>query len=197
MGYKSSYWALLYLEAMEAYSSMQDVGIVDPLVTPNAISAVRHDISKQFIDRETGEVAAWISCDLPSGSSPISLCDATQVLPQQQTKVSYGFMPSLALAVKLHLEPKDLLQQNLATMRKRAQVYGATWQLNSRPLETGPPPNFDSQRSRLPHAASCTRFGIFSFAPAEPLNNSLASILVANRSIRASSGCRWFRCAFF
>lgn len=122
MGYKSSYWALLYLEAMEAYFSLQDLGAVEELVTPDMITSVRSDISRQFIDQETGEVAAWISCDLPAKSNATSPCDSTQVLPEQQTKVAYGFVPSLALAVKLKLEPNDILARNLATMRQRAQV---------------------------------------------------------------------------
>lgn len=121
MGYKSSYWALLYLEAMQAYLSLQSLAAVDNLVTPDTIAAVRTDISRQFID-ETGEVAAWISCDLPAKSNTTSPCDPTQVLPEQQTKVAYGFVPSLALAVKLKLEPNDILARNLATMRQRAQV---------------------------------------------------------------------------
>lgn len=122
MGYKSSYWALLYLEAMEAYSSLQELGVVDTLITPSAIAAVRSDISAQFVDHMTGEVAAWISCDLPARPGAASPCDPSQVLASQQTKVSYGFMPSLALAVKLQLEPKGVLAENLANMRQRAQV---------------------------------------------------------------------------
>ena len=107
---------------MEAYFSLQYLGAVDKLVTPDMITSVRSDISRQFIDQETGEVAAWISCDLPAKSNATSPCDSTQVLPEQQTKVAYGFVPSLALAVKLKLEPNDILARNLATMRQRAQV---------------------------------------------------------------------------
>jgi hypothetical protein len=106
---------------MQAYLSLQSLAAVDNLVTPDTIAAVRTDISRQFID-ETGEVAAWISCDLPAKSNTTSPCDPTQVLPEQQTKVAYGFVPSLALAVKLKLEPNDILARNLATMRQRAQV---------------------------------------------------------------------------
>ena len=50
-------------------------------------------------------------------------------------------MPSLALAVKLGIEPKSILARKLAIMRKSAQVYGTTWQLNGLPLE-GVSPRF-------------------------------------------------------
>jgi hypothetical protein len=36
---------------MEAYSSLQELGVVDTLITPSAIAAVRSDISAQFVDR--------------------------------------------------------------------------------------------------------------------------------------------------
>lgn len=95
MGYKSSYWALLYLQAMNAYSSLQDLGVVDTLITPQMIASVKTDISRQFVNQQTGEVAAWISCDLPPTADMRSARDPTKVIPEQQTIVAYGFMPSL------------------------------------------------------------------------------------------------------
>ena len=57
MGYKSSYWALLYLQAMRAYASLQSAGMADQLVTSQMIQSVADDISRQFVDPKTGEVA--------------------------------------------------------------------------------------------------------------------------------------------
>ena len=73
MGYKSSYWALLYLQAMRAYASLQSAGMADQLVTSQMIQSVADDISRQFVDPKTGEVAAWISCDLPPTPAMVSI----------------------------------------------------------------------------------------------------------------------------
>ena len=40
------------------------------LITPQMITAVAADISKQFVNHSTGDVAAWISCDLPAPPPP-------------------------------------------------------------------------------------------------------------------------------
>ena len=40
------------------------------LITPQMIAAVAADISKQFVNHSTGDVAAWISCDLPAPPPP-------------------------------------------------------------------------------------------------------------------------------
>ena len=150
---------------MKSYTSLQQIEAVDSLVTPQMIAAVATDISKQFVNQDTGDVAAWISCDLPPNADMTSACDPTRVLHQQQTRVAYEFMPSLALAVKLGIEPKSILARKLAAMRKSAQVYGTTWQLNGLPLE-GVSPRFWWPTDRSEPAVDADGFALRSLSQA-------------------------------
>eukprot|EP01047_Picozoa_sp_COSAG01_P052936 COSAG01_NODE_5619_length_4142_cov_9.969577_1_plen_894_part_00 len=169
MGFKSSYWALLYLQAMNAYSSLQDLHVVDRMITEDMIAAVARDISKQYVNDETGEVAAWISCDLPPTEAMTSACSAKEVLQNEQTVVAYGFMPSLALAVKLGIEPRAVLLRHLEEMRTKTQVFGTTWQLNSFPLEYVSP-RFWWPTDRSEPAVDADGFALRSLTKA-PLNS--------------------------
>ena len=93
----------------------------------------------------------------------VSTCDPTRVVAGQQTVVAYDFMPSLALAVRLGIgkpsnaglrltgwkaskqvgrwaaEPRAVIAAKFAALRQSAKVYGTTWQLNGKPLESVSP----------------------------------------------------------
>jgi hypothetical protein len=136
-GYKDSYVAARYLEAMAAYEELQQAGLVSVQLGGTDVAQMRANYAAQFVG-SSGSVTSWVGCSAWSGvTSPLCNPLAVDDLSKQHP-YDVGWVPATAIAARL-FPSNTAVQQTWSSMRDVSRVAAGHFRTNVIPVESVSP----------------------------------------------------------